>query len=263
MGMIDPFASANTFLEVRESYDRGQQIFDAKGLDMCKQFRPIGRIIVVLVLSLVCLSYSRADNILSGSGALPVTFSFDATGSNCAAICGGSIQNFGPNSLNGSMTFWDSFSFYSEAPLPSGGTAVSATIGSGRITLGLGGYSFAGQIYSGSMDGYYCRPFDPSCCCQHVNGLVETTVYFSGNWMIPHFPQPEFWPGHGHFYVAEQHFYGSWVNCNLFLNGCMKPPSTIWIDTQVPASTPEPSTLVLLGSSLLGVAGALRRRRML
>ena len=45
------------------------------------------------------------------------------------------------------------------------------------------------------MNGYYCKPFDPICLGQHLNGLFETTVYFSGKWQISHFPQPEFWPG--------------------------------------------------------------------
>ena len=89
-------------------------------------------------------------------------------------------------------------------------------------------------------------------------------MYFSGKWMIPHYPTPEFWPAEGHLYLVEQHDHGNWINCNVYsYGGCGKPPSTIWIDTQVPGTTPEPSTLVLLGSGLVGLARMLRRKPML
>jgi len=71
--------------------------------------------------------------------------------------------------------------------------------------------------------------------------------------MIPHFPQPEFWPAQGHFYVVEQHAYGNGVNCNVPLAGWGKQPSTIWIDPQIPGTTAEPNTLVLLGHKPCGL----------
>jgi hypothetical protein len=86
-------------------------------------------------------------------------------------------------------------------------------------------------------------------------------VYFSGNWQIPHYPKPYFWPAQGQFYTAEQHAWGNWINCSYQWAGCGTPVSTIQIDTQIPGTTPEPNTLVLLGSSLVAMAGVLRRKR--
>lgn len=233
---------------------------------MYRRSRSIGRIVAVVLFSLVCFTYSHANNSLSGSGALPMAFWFGSAGSTCSGnfpptCSNGTILGFGPDSLNGAIfSFSDSFSSYSETPLPSGLAGVSATVGSGYIAFGIGNYSFTGQIYAGSMDGSYCTPFNPACCCQHINGLMETTVYFSGKWMIPHYPTPDFWPAQGHFYLAEEHAYSHWVNCDFPFSGCGKPPSTIWIDTQIPGSTPEPNTLVLLGSGVVALADVLRRK---
>jgi hypothetical protein len=201
------------------------------------------------------VSAISADNILSGSGKFNASFGFDSTRETGA----GFITNFGPNSLNGGTgSFTGYFSSYSETPLGSGMYNVSATIGSGNtLIIDLGNYEwFSGSISSGTLNGNYC-PFNFASPCfgWHDNGHVETTVYFSGNWIItkPLPNPPEYRPAQGHFYIEEDHWYGQWLN----LTG------TIWIETQIPGSTPEPSTLVLLGSSLLGLAGVLRRRRML
>ena len=105
---------------------------------MHRRFRSTCRIGALLVLNLLCLPYSsRYANLPSGSGALPIVFTFNSGGTSG----GGNIQAFGPDSLTGNLYFSDSFSSYSETPLPSGLTGVSATIGSGSIVLGLGGYS--------------------------------------------------------------------------------------------------------------------------
>jgi hypothetical protein len=67
---------------------------------------------------------------------------------------------------------------------------------------------------------YFCN--GPTCCCQHVNGQVETTVYFSGNWIIAHYPAPEFWPAQGHFYSAEQHYQLGQLQLSKWLWGAAK-----------------------------------------
>lgn len=227
------------------------------------RFPSIGRMFAVLVLTTLSLSYVHADNILSGSGTLGTVFFFNSGGSiNNCYYCGG-IQNFGSNSLSGSIYFLDSFSSYSESPLPSGLTGVSATVGSGSIRIILGyDYEFYGQISSGSLSGYYCASPYCGCACQHMNGEVETTVYFSGEWVVNHFPPPplppwqERWPAQGHFYIEEIHDHGLWLN----VNNWYQSPSMIWIETQMPGSTPEPDTLLLLGSGVLGLAVVIRRR---
>ena len=217
---------------------------------MRKRSTSIGRIATMLVFSLACVSAVSADNILSGSGRFNATFGFD----NTRETGGGSIMAFGPNSLNSDYggSFTGCFSSYSETPLGNGQYSLSATIGSGNLQIiDLGNYRwFYGSISSGTLSGYYCPgPFPlHECSGWHDNGHVETTVHFSGNWIVDRpFPNPpEYWPAQGYFHIEEDHWYGQWQN-NNGVSYPIEYPSIIWMDTQMHRSTPEPITGVLLG----------------
>ena len=122
----------------------------------------LGSAISVLLMLLLCQSYSTADNVLSGSGnfVTPVWVNLnDASGN---------IANFGPDSLNGSLSFSNTYTDYQQTHGVGDTINYNAALIGGSIQVSLTGagqsYILNGSIVSGSLSGYFClSPYSAWC----------------------------------------------------------------------------------------------------
>jgi hypothetical protein len=152
--------------------------------------------------------------------------------------------------------------------------AVNGFNGGGLITGGLGSLGFStGSLSSGSlqMGGTFNGGGSFSIVGNGTNGIPNETL-FSGS-----FTGPVTWTlitlANGtHNYTLTGSISGTWYNGSLvqgatvqltintgkgFFNGSTNISSG---DTNIVTTVPEPGTLGLLGTGLVGLAGALRRK---
>jgi hypothetical protein len=195
------------------------------------RFLSLGRILAVAVLISLSLSYARADNFLSGEFYGGISFGLGG------GEGGGGFPGW-------HVTFADTYTGYYEYIdyCHYGGCKInfSAVIDGGSIQFSLDNqgqsYVFDGDILSGQLGGYYCTAY---MVCPPGMNTYSISFQFDGTWSNG-------WPAQGDLWAMENDFYH---------NGLVR------IVTEVPESTiPEPSTLVMLGSGVLGLAGVIRRR---
>jgi hypothetical protein len=192
-------------------------------------------------LLLLCQSYSVADNVLSGSGNFVPNIWVNLNGGSA------NIANFGPDSLNGNLSFSNTYTNYQETPGIGETINYTATLTGGSIYLVLSGagasYSLLnGSILSGSLKGYYCIPtFSP--WCGPWGGSQSTTFEFSGVW-------DNGWQAQGSVFIWSYAWHSPGLGNYAIVS---QPPGS---ETEAP----EPNSLVLLGPSALGLLALMRRR---
>ena len=112
---------------------------------------------------------------------------------------------------------------------------------SGPLTIDVGNYVFSGEITGGTASAWGSSPIEYYQECEDVfiNCLSADTedVYFVGRWNNG-------WWSEGESYSAY-----SWDG-----------PLYDWGTLNMTTYTPEPSSMVLVGSGILGLAGVLRRK---
>jgi len=152
--------------------------------------------------------------------------------------------------------------------------AVNNLNGLGLVTGGLGSVSFStGALTSGSLGagGTFASGGSFTITGNGTNGIPNVTIFkgsFSGpvTWAL----QPTLGDG-SHNYVLSGVISGTWyngatvygsitqltVNTKGYFGGSTMISSG---DINITAAVPEPGTLALLGTGLLGLAGALHRK---
>jgi hypothetical protein len=147
-------------------------------------------------------------------------------------------------------------------PLPPNGSNVVTNDPADPLTMSMTG-TFTGQgalagNYVYSISGYYTSPIGVTVTAYNINGVqIAQTVLAADNGASDAFTLTV--PGcTGAAYSA-----GCVIAYVTFSDGGVPDSLTIGQLTLADAATPEPATLAMFGTGLLGLAGAIRRRRKL
>ncbi|HEX8818139.1 MAG TPA: protease pro-enzyme activation domain-containing protein, partial [Terriglobales bacterium] len=147
-------------------------------------------------------------------------------------------------------------------PLPPNGTNVLTNDPADPLTMSMTG-TFTGQgalagNYVYSISGYYTSPIGVTVTAYNINGVqIAQTVLAADNGASDPFSLTV------SGCTGAQYSAGCVIAYVTFSDGGVPDSLTIGQLTLTDAATPEPATLAMFGTGLLGLAGAIKRRRKL